>query len=412
MNDTAWLISLLVLVYLSECVGWTSHHTVLFRNPLAGRTRPGRFWSWKLPRFGNRNSGLYVRPILPPLGTVFHCPVWTASLSPAGALAWVPFAMDAHDRPDQSATFISWEEPEGSRTSLPAPGTDKHARPQRIPHTAAITPDNKLFLNGKFFVRCATAQQTRHFANLADQIQKAPGVRAREQIIDAQWSAALDSTTLARRIDQFFRQTFWLRIFTNLLFLHALILSPIAVWRVGLLHTWIPLLLILVALQTACCGLFFRIHRQWQPDLKSERYRRAAILLLSPPAAIRALDGLAHEHLIGFHPLAVAHATLIESQFLDFARRYLLDLRHAMPSQIQAEAYAKVTLQWHMRREAIHLKRFLQSRHIAIETLVASDPPADDGCQSYCPRCQCQYVIPASATSHCSLCDIPLVAFE
>lgn len=395
MSESWWLIVLLVIAYVGECFGWTSKHTVLFRDSLGTRGAPSgeqrrNHWNWGLPGkwFESAMSGLHLRHLLPPLGSVFHCPVWPASLSPVAALAWVPFAMDREDRPDQSANLVHWQSGQSSKPP--------YAR------------DKEVFLNDQPLMLCATEAHARHVIQLLHRLDTAPDPASREALIDAAWQSAFDATTLRQRLNEFAGATLALRILANLIFVWVFIALPTATYFIGLGRSWPWLLGTLAILMIATAVTFFRTHQRLQPKLGHERYKHTLIVLLSPPGAIRAIDALARDHLIGFHPLAVAQVVLTEERFLNFARRYVLDFRYAMPSQLQAAPPARDTLQWHMRREARHIGGFLNSLQLQVDELTLADPPADEACMTYCPRCQCQFVIPEG---QCTLCDLPLVAF-
>ena len=134
------------------------------------------------------------------------------------------------------------------------------------------------------------------------------------------------------------------------------------------------------------------------------------MMLLAATHAIRAGDVLSRDLLTGFHPLAVALALCRPEEAQHIARAILLDVNHPMepryPSDDQTE---RQTI------DAFH--QVLQAAIYACVTAAGGDParwmepPAreDLSCQSYCPRCDRQYVITQGTCESCG--GIPLVPF-
>ena len=133
-----------------------------------------------------------------------------------------------------------------------------------------------------------------------------------------------------------------------------------------------------------------------------------AVMLLNPLSSIRAHDLLARHLFALYHPLAVAHVLCETEIFAELARRLLLDLRHPIePTCPDGLAEADQVEKWYRARTLAALEEFVDATGVSVDRLLAPEPPLDESCRSYCPRCRCQYVM---GQGHCASCgDIPLL---
>ncbi len=135
------------------------------------------------------------------------------------------------------------------------------------------------------------------------------------------------------------------------------------------------------------------------------------MLLLLPPAAVRACDGLARNLVAGYDVLAVARVVLDRAAFAQLAGRVLRDLTHPVrPACPAGDSDPERTATEARQRAAMlgHYARFLEREGEPVDMLLGP-PVADQGALSYCPRCHEQSLLPRGECSPCG--GIPLIAF-
>ncbi len=390
MSDSQALLVVLVLIYLSECCGWASKHNLVFQSWLGHR------WRWTQPGriFGNQDAGLFVRPVLPPLGTVFVSPVWPFSLSPHGCLAYVSHAPELFARPDQTDKFVAFD------------AQAENAQSEPINVTAV---ENQIHLNGQRFCKCSSVAHARHLMQVIHDAQQTV-LADRGVFIGDALAEALDSSAVETAVTRFRTVTSSLRLLCNTLFLLLFVLFPVTITTRGISATWPMLLAVLLLQLIALDAVFFRTHRQLYPKLRGERWKEFLIVVLNPLAAIRAVDLLARPYLAAFHPLAVGHALLPTADFQALARSFLLDLRFPLPSAATRTTEADNAEVWYREKQIEALEEFLKRHGFNPADVAAPDPPESESCQAYCPRCQCQFLIREGTCTRCDIAIKPYVA--
>ncbi|MCC6409004.1 MAG: hypothetical protein IT453_17720 [Planctomycetes bacterium] len=378
MSDTQALVLLLALVYLSDCVAWVRRGAVAFRALGAGDFRaalPSAFT-------GNARAGLVWTNPLPPLGTLFVAESWPLAFSP-DALASVP-GLELDPRAPRVAQWHAkrWSE---------------------VGEIRAV--EKELWIDGRVFARADTLHAARELARLADALRKAPAAR-REALIDAALAPGFDVEAVTARATSFAKATRALRIATNALFAFLAVVLPLMLWRFGILMTWPWLLAGLVACLATVAVLFWRAHRTLRPDAKSARRRALALIALSPPEAVRALDSLARPWLAGFDPLAAA-ALLGEDARRELVRSILLDTRHPLPPPVSAEPVAVDCERWFRARLLRERERAAQRLGLDPRSLLAPPASDDPSARGFCLRCELDH---AEAAGACSDCGAELAA--
>jgi len=376
MTEAQQLFVLLAVLYLVECTGWAHAHAYAFHSWLGESFKPVRPGRW----FGNPDGGLLVRHLLPPLGTHFlaqWCPI---SFSRDAIVGYVPQAVGTVDRPNQSAQCWRRDDVEEVRV------------------------DGKYVLvNGERFVRCVGDPEARHYADRIRQWQT--GGQPLELI--ARWlDESLDVDAIDSRWQEFVQRSAASRFFGNLLFCLLFVAGPFLVWQQGLLRAWVFLIIPLVPLVLGAVITFVRLHRFFVPDDRVDRILHAFVAAVYPLEACRAVDMVSRHVFTGYHPLAVACALCREDDFRDFGRRFLSDLHFPLQPVFHLEEPAARTVVEDFRELQIDAcNRMLAREEIELGTLMTSWMP-EEGSQTYCPRCQSQFVL---ETGLCSVCGIELL---
>jgi hypothetical protein len=157
---------------------------------------------------------------------------------------------------------------------------------------------------------------------------------------------------------------------------------------------------------------YHRVHKSlylW--DVK-DRWSHLAMMVLSPPIAIRARDLLSRPLLDAFHPLAVAHVLLPKEDFFDFARRVMLDLSFPIaPVCPTEETGPQETERWFRNRLWAAAENLIRQGGLSPEALLKPPVLAGEDSRSYCPRCRCQFTVTEGDCPDCGGLPLqPLVA--
>jgi hypothetical protein len=381
MSDLELLFLVLAVLYGWECGCWVRRGSVAFRTWLGRR--------WCLAHtdtlLGNQRGGFIFAPPLPPLGAFVAANQFPLSLSPDGALAYVSTNVNPGWRPPQTGKFFRFDE---------------------IRDVAAR--GRKLLVNGEPFL---TASSPTHAAQLAAQLRRLSKLAEaqREPAINEIVRNSLDGAGIERRWLAFQKQAKPVRLLANVLVAYLFLSVPAMIWRLGFLLCWPGLLIGLVALTTATAIFFRRAHKALYPEADDERLTHFIMVLLAPTVAMRAHDVLSRPLLESFHPLAVAKVLCPESEFREFARKVLLDLRHPALPVSPGDDAAPAKVEGAARETLLKaVEDFLKQAGLDPDELCAP-PPADESCQSYCPRCGAQFTTISGKCPDCG--GLPLTAF-
>lgn len=383
MTDLQSLLLVVVLIYATECLTWTNLHVIAFVSWFGTRwhwTRPGRW-------FGNRSGGLVGQPPLPFLGTSFFCQIWPVSVSPHGILSNVSHAVDLPWRPDGPSWFLAFDE------------VDEIAVDGR-----------KVYINGRYFCQTFSNAASSHLAEFLRSLLPLTESERAEAIVET-LRARLDGDAIAQREEALASRGLGVRLLSSTLFAIVFIGGPVAVFLVGWIACWPHLLGAIVANVALSVAVFRNAHRDLYPDQKGERRTHIAVMLLNPLSAMRAHDALARDLFARFHPLAVAHRLCDETTYQDFAKRLLRDLRFPiLPVGSEATESAEQAERWFRKHNLAALEAFLKSTRVTPDQLLAPDPPVDETCRTYCPRCGCQFVVDHGQCEPCG--GVPLVGWR
>ncbi len=382
MSEVQWLFAVLAALYGWECACWVRRGSVVFSTWL------GRNWRARHPGalLGNQHGGFLFAAPLPPLGTLLTARQLPFSLSPDGVLAYVATNVNPGWRPAQSATFLRCDEVR-----------------------EVTTQGKKLLVNGEALLTTGSTGLLRYLADaLRRLVESTPAER--DTVIAEVIRATLDSKIVAQRWAELQKLSRPVRRLGNMLFVYLFIFAPGLIWQLGFKLSWAGLLIGLLALTTTTAGYFFRAHRKLYPQAEDERFTHTLTIALAPMATMRAHDVLSRPLFETFHPLVVAKAFLSNTNFRDFARRLLLDLRHpaepicpgAHPVARATELHARTTLQ-------TAVEDLLRQEGVEPDELCRPPSLLDESCRSYCPRCDAQFT---TTNGYCADCGgLALVAF-
>jgi len=382
ITDGQTLLLILALLYLTECLIWVKKHSIAFVSPWGRRWRVATPISW----LGNANGAMLILNPLPPPGRIFLSHLLPISISPAGVCAFT------------SQTF-----PSGAR---PATQTGEFIPFSAI--TKAETDGAYLTLNGQKFAKCATPKQAKALANMIEAARTAKTSR-RATIIRTWIAKQFDARAATRARHDAESYIGPIRWACSIFFAFMFIGTPVLVTLYGLERLIIPLAagILLMALQIAI--LFFRAHRKFYPAESQERLESMVKMILCPPVSLRAADVLTRNLLAEYSPIVVANV-LAGAGEQQFAREFLLDLRHPLKHEITQDQAAE-TISWMNAQQLVacagHIER---DRDTTVESLLQVAQREGDSA-SYCPRCGVQFVV--GAGDECPDCPgVGLVAFS
>jgi hypothetical protein len=167
------------------------------------------------------------------------------------------------------------------------------------------------------------------------------------------------------------------------LWIYLFIVLPVAVFVLGLALTWLPALGILLV-------LLARIGTAYRRRAAARRPRSSsgdlAVMLLSPPGAIRAADRFTRRACEGMRTVRIARTMASEEEFCRWARLVYFD--PTIDNEPLKDEIAKTVAGGELHR-------------------LFSDPPAADaGMTGFCPRCHQQYL---RRDGDCADCiDVPI----
>lgn len=350
MTEFIALYLVVSAIYLFDCVIWVREGTVLFL----------RSWSkWHISKssmhFGALSRHACLGRVLPPLTGAVLTRTWCFEVSPEGV-------QSLRDQP----IFISFEE----LKSIRADGT-------------------RVLCNDKLL---AAVDSEVHALRLAQFIQclKSLEPARRQQAILKEFSKNLNVGTAKRRITRLLLASCRMRWECNALFVTLFVGSPVIVWRLGLLSAWLPLVLLIFLLVADITRRFAHLHSVFYPRQTALRRKAAVTMLLSPMAALRAVDALFRDIVVNFDPLAVVEILLEQSERQRVREKLLREaffpLCESIPEMPHGDAHNWFVGEWRN-----YLERFVTGQTSDLGRILECPDKQADDCMVYCPRCLAQF---------------------
>jgi len=367
MTDGQTLLLILILVYLSDCLIWVKRESVAFVSIWGGRWRLTVPASW----LGNANGAVMLLNPLPPAGRIFLSHLLPVSVSPSGICAYNLQTLPSEARsPTQTGQFLPFNKIK-----------------------TAATEGVYLLVNDEKFAKCATAGQAKMLAQLIREIVKASTTK-RTSIVRAWMQKQFAMNEAAARLEEGKKRIEPIQELSSILFLFLFVFTPTLMSIFGLMPLIIPVAVVMVILAMLTGIMFYRAHKQLFPTEGSERFENVVKMILCPPVSIRAADVLTRNLLADYSPIVLA-SLLAGAGEQQFARAFVLDLRHPLRHEVSDET-AEKTMRWAVDEQlSICLERFLKP-----EDLLAPSAREKDSV-SYCPRCRCQYVVSETDCPDC-----------
>jgi hypothetical protein len=375
LSDGQTLFIVLVLIYLSECVLWVRKQSVGFLSPWCRRVRIST------ALFGNATGGLlFVNP-LPPLGSVFLSHLSPLSISPAGICALNVQALPGVGRLVQSERCLQFD---------------------RI--AQASTDSAYLLVNDERFVKCATPTQAGELAELINQTAKASSSSDRERILRTYNSMKFAEDEARKVLLESVSTLFEIRLLGSIFFVFLFVVAPALMSVYGLLRLFIPVAVVTFVFAIQIAVMF---HRGRKLLFKGEaRWDQLIIMILCPPAAIRAADLLTRELLSNYNPIVVAHL-LAGTKAHQFIRSFILDLQHPLKHESSNETAAEI-IEWSVADQLRQCVWYVEHKK-SLKGLLAPLKATGDF-NSYCPRCECQFTFGESECPDCPGVELVVVA--
>jgi hypothetical protein len=327
---------------------------------------------------GNQRGGFVFAPPLPPLGNILLGAQLPFSISSQAVFAYVASWVNPGGRPPQTGRVFLFEQIETARA---------HGR--------------KVLINGELFLIAGSTANALRLRKVISDLRQLP-VAKRAGAVERLVADSLDIKAIKKRWEDLENSTAHLRPLTNWLFLLLFGLAPLTIWRFGVSASW-PALMVALLATTASIMIFFRrAHRHLYPSAADERFSQTLMVLLYPALAIRARDLLSRPLFELFHPLALAKVFCPEPVFLEFAARVVRELKHpAMPVCPRTEPVAQDAERFTRELLLQAVEKFTTKNGAGFEALLKAPLPADESCQSYCPRCLAQFTAESGTCLDC-----------
>ncbi len=356
MSEWMLLLLLIAFLWLGESVLWLRHDSEAIV-----RTWKGMAPARRAANRGNLSSSLIWASTVP-AGYDFLCGEWPVRLDRD--------YLYTLDRGSALETATDWERHDW-RTI-----------------TSVEQWSNTITLNGSREIQFGTVTLAREIRRIILSCQSAPP-EDRSHVIDDAMRRAFDDDAIEVEWKRFRRFTRLPSILSGILFMVVFVVLPVlAIWigasNIGLEMVGVVLLLDLLV---ACA--FAVAHRALLPFDRFGRWTTSLTMLVSPATAMNAPRHLARPVFGRFHPAAVL--TRLASH--DDAARF-------------------VRSRWWSGDENDPWKPYLDEwleKHQELQARFSLVPARESRSETYCPRCEIQYVITAGI---CNDCRIGLVPFE
>jgi hypothetical protein len=258
----------------------------------------------------------------------------------------------------------------------------------------------RLLINGVQYVTAATEVQAANLANFL-QIAKRTNSKDRASKIESFIAQSLNSESAGSRLEEFADKTADLRLDSFGLLIVVFLISPFLVWKWKLVATW-PFLLTYLMVNVAFIAWDFHIaNRELFPKIRIARWSTIAIIVLSPPAALRAVKYLARDIGSDFHPLAFAAYRCSHDGFRDLASWVLRDLTFGSELSPGSDERAADCTTWFRHIFSSAVLSLVHRHGDDPKELTAPPPRESKHVRSYCPRCLSQFVVSDGVCSDC-----------
>ncbi len=357
------VVLVLLAIYLSECIFFPSGSASLFRRSIRGH-------GIVLPVGAvTGNHQLVVENLLPQTGSVFVAEPAPPLISPSGVCCFL------NGSENRVAGYVDFADA-GFFSSK----------------------DCSVSSGSTFVCSSGTAQQAERLSDLLARI-KASAISERDTLITDGFQHMLDTRRAGRRWRAYQRACGLLSLDSWTLFgtLVALF-AMLALFRFQLVAAW-PLAVLALIVMPHSVYVFFRVHLMLFPQKSHERWKEVALMILTPPACIRAGDFIARELFAGFHSLAVSRVLLDEDGSRGFTARTLREIIY--PLNVDDPYNSSEAAEWAKKKWAAVVWEWAEREFGDPLQLVGAPEKLTEGCICYCPRCLTQYLLLRNSCSDC-----------
>ncbi|GEM_PF-2504018 len=375
MNDFEFLLLLLAVFYVWECLCWIRRPGVAFRSWF------GVGWSWRLPTGGlsNRFGGFLLSMPLPSFGGFF--PVnWPTFAVTENALVKHRDLLDLYDEaPTKSDGRIAFDAVETVRSKR-----------------------HHILINGRKELAAGSPVLAELLVGRIKKLKAAKPAERPE--MEAQWlKESFDIKPIRDGVKSLDDAGRMLGFLSLMLLTHVAVVVPWIGLKYTLSSTWPMLVGVLLFVNTTIAIRFCRLHRRFYPAASDERFQHTFMMCLYPLASIRARETLAQPFLVGFHPLAVAKVLLTGDVFKRIAAQHLrrLSVRIQLTTDLdERECFARLETA---------TRTFLREQKTDVKALLVMPAPGDPACRSFCPRCGSQFTFEKGNCSDCGTVAVELL---
>lgn len=376
LSEREQLLGVLCLLYVVECLRWVRKGGVVFSGwPKARHAR-------RSPFARNDTGDLHLAWPLPPFDRFFVARGLPFSFAHQGALTFNAASFHPDGRPVQPAVFIPW--------------TD-------VAHLHQEGP--RLRLGNRLAWKADTSIEARRLMDLLRQGAATPP-DLRKEWLERTAAALFDTESARARLQADAILLGPIRHAATALWILLFALIPLGVWLDGWMRPLAVGLPAVFGLSAWISRRSTRIHLQWFPSAKDERFQFALLVGLSPITAIRASDLLTRSRMEEFHPATLAALLLPDDQSAAFAAEAWRDLQNPrlpFPALGPREQEAESDWRGLVRSE---FARWARNRKLDPGVWEAPPRPTEPSHRRYCPRCLAQSTAQAV---HCVECGgIPL----
>lgn len=256
-----------------------------------------------------------------------------------------------------------------------------------------VSRERDVVVDSARFVRCASEASARRWRALLVELKEAKP-KARAKIIDRAIAEAMDVEAIAADRKKLAAWMWPMRLSANLVWLELFALLPALVFLPHAEALWLRYAVGLAVSTLWCAVVFHFAHRALFRSERGDRFMQD-ILLLAPPAAVRAHDRLGRRLFLDRHPLAVARVLCKKRELEAFALVTLLDARHPI-------APAGSSIEDDFRARTLRaIEKSIEKAGFELDVLAKPPVKIDPSSVAYCPRCRAEFKI---ASASCETC--------
>lgn len=370
MTEVQLLFLVLAGIYLLQCIGWAPLESEVLR--IGWRFRARLLPQGLRMRFGQHQL-FFLNPFLPLSGAIV-CELFPSVRTKEGSPA-----QSNPSKPDEVTGRLTIRL--SAQETLQVHSAGKEVRSA-----------------GHLLFTTHSEAYASFLATVLDHVRKR-SPQDRDRAFEREFEKMFDIKKIALRLQEFRAHTAFQRTACVLLFVFLFFLAPVLIRLRGLERIW-PILLAYLVWSLAWIGWsFLRAHRALYPGQREGRWQQVMVLALSPFSAIRANDVLLRDLFCDFHPVAVGYVLLSKTESRIQAEQNLRQSLFRMDSDATSSDSV-------MRRV---LQAFLAKIEMPPEELLRPPHRESENCQTYCPLCLAQFVLPEGECPDCG--DVHLKKF-